>query len=245
MQRYYFTDNVPCSQSYGFSSSHVWVWELNHKESWVLKNWCFWTVVLEKTLERTDSLEKTQMMGKTKGKRRKSQLRMRWLDNITNSMDMNLSKLLEIVEDRGAWYATVHGVAKLHMTQQLNNRNNGISANIITSKLCGGSMNYLLVFKLLKKLNIHKTLWDSLYLSSAPHEVDAIWYEELTHWKRPWFWERLKSRGEGDNRGWDGWMTSLPQWTWVWASSRSWLWTGKSLVLQSMELQRVRHDWTT
>jgi len=68
-------------------------------------------------------------------------------------MDINLSKLLEIVEDRGAWYATVRGVAKLHMTQQLNNNsNNDISANIITLKLCGDSMNYLLLFKLLKNL---------------------------------------------------------------------------------------------
>ena len=83
---------------------------------------------------------------------------MRWLDNITNSMDINLSKLLEIVEDRGARYATVHGVAKLHMTQQLNNNSHDISANIITLKLCGDSMNYLFVFKLFKKLNIHKSL---------------------------------------------------------------------------------------
>ena len=84
---------------------------------------------------------------------------MRWLDRIINSVDMNLRKLWEIVEDRGAWYATVHGVAKLHMIQQLNNNsNNDISANIITLKLCGDSMNYLLMFNLLKKLNIHKSL---------------------------------------------------------------------------------------
>ena len=70
----------------------------------------------------------------------------------------------------------------------------------------------------------------------------ATWFEELTHWKRPWCWERLKAGGEGDDRGWDGWMSSLTWWTWVWASSRSWWWTG---VLQSMEWQRVRHDWVT
>ena len=62
--------------------------------------------------------------------------------------------------------------------------------------------------------------------------------------KRPWFWERLKA-GEGDDRGWDGWMASLTQWTWVWASSRSWWWTGKAGMLQSMESQRVAHDWVT
>ena len=66
-----------------------------------------------------------------------------------------------------------------------------------------------------------------------------------THWKRPWCWQRLKARGEGDERGWDGWMASPTQWTWVWASFGSWRWTGKPSVLQSMRSQRVRHDWAT
>ena len=72
----------------------------------------------------------------------------------------------------------------------------------------------------------------------------ATWFEELTHWKRPWCWERLKPGREGDNRGWDGWMPSPTGWTWVWASSWSW-WTGKPGVLQSMGLQRVGHNWAT
>ena len=69
--------------------------------------------------------------------------------------------------------------------------------------------------------------------------------EELTHWKRPWCWERLKVGGEGDNRGWDGWMASLTQWTWVWMDSRNWWWTGRPGVLRFMGLQSVGHDWVT
>ena len=67
----------------------------------------------------------------------------------------------------------------------------------------------------------------------------------MTHWKRPWCWERLKAGGEGDNRGWDDQMASPTWWTWIWASSRSWWWIGKPGVLQSMGSQRVRHDWVT
>ena len=73
----------------------------------------------------------------------------------------------------------------------------------------------------------------------------ATWCKELTLWKRLWCWERLKTGGEGADRGWDGWMASLTQWTWVWVSSGSWWWTGKPGVLQSMGSQRVRHDWVT
>jgi len=69
--------------------------------------------------------------------------------------------------------------------------------------------------------------------------------KELTPWKRPWCWEWLKVGREGDNRGWDGWMASLTEWTWVWASSRRWWRTGKPGVLQSMGLQRVGHNWAT
>ena len=73
----------------------------------------------------------------------------------------------------------------------------------------------------------------------------ATWCGELTHWKRPWCWEGLGVGVEGDDRGWDGWMASLTQYTWVWVNSESWWWTGRPGVLWFMGLQRVGHDWAT
>ena len=70
----------------------------------------------------------------------------------------------------------------------------------------------------------------------------ATWWEEPTHWKRPWCWERLRAEGEVSNRGWDGWMALLTRWTWVWANSGRWWRTRKPRVLQSMGLQRIRLD---
>ena len=72
-----------------------------------------------------------------------------------------------------------------------------------------------------------------------------IWCEELTHLNRPWCWERLRAGGEGDDRGWDGWMASPTQWTWVWVGSGSWWWRGMPGMLQFMGSQTGRHDWAT
>ena len=69
--------------------------------------------------------------------------------------------------------------------------------------------------------------------------------KELTRWKRPWCWEGLGAGGQGDDRGWDGWMPSLTRWAWVWVNSGSLWWTGRPGVLRFMGLQRVRHDWVT
>ena len=135
------------------------MWELDYKESWVLKNWCFWTVVLEKTLE--------------------------------SPLDC---KEIQPVHPKGDQPWVFIGRTDVE--------------------------------------------------AETPNTL-ATSCKELTHWKRPWCWERLKVGGEGDNRGWDCWMASPTQWTWVWVDSGSWWWTGRPGVLWFMGSQSVRHDWVT
>ena len=144
---------------YGFSSGHVWMWELDCAESWVPKSWCFWTVVLEKTLE--------------------------------SPLDC---KDIQPVHSEG------------------------------------------------------DQPWDFFGRNDAKAETPVLLAtscEELTHWKGLWSWEGLGAGGEGDDRGWDGWMASLTGWTWVWVNSGSQWWTGRPGVSQFMGSQRVGHDWAT
>ena len=89
-------------------------------------------------------------------------------------------------------------------------------------------------------LNIHWRDWCWSWNSNTL----ATWCKELTHWKRPWWWERLKAGGEVEDRGWDGWMASSTRWSWVWVDSGSWWWTGRPGV-QFMGSRRVGHDWAT
>ena len=164
-QRHHLANKDPSSQSYGFSSSHVWMWELHYKESWVLKNWCFWTVVLEKTLE--------------------------------SPLDC---KEIQPVHPKG---------------------------------------NQFWIF-------IGKTDAEAETPICWPPDAKnwLIWKEELTCWEeldagKDWRQEE-KGAIEDEMVGWHH-----HQWTWVWASSGSWWWTGRPGVLQSIELQRFGHDWVT
>ena len=103
-------------------------------------------------------------------------------------------------------------------------------------------------YKLLIPINVHPKGDQSCVFigrTDAEAEISILGPpHELTHWKRPWFWEGLGA-GEGDNRGWDGWMASPTRWAWVWVKSGSWWWTGRPGVLRFRGPQRVGHDWAT
>ena len=159
-EKHYFGNKDPSSQRSvcGFPSSHVWTWELDYKESRVSKNWCFWTMVLEKTLERPLDCKEIQPVNPT------------------------------------------------------------------------GNQPWIFIGR-----------------TDAEAEAPILWLPDAQNWLirkdsdagKDWRQE------EGDDRGWDGWMASPTQWTWIWASYGRWWRTGKPDVLQSMRLQRVGHDWET
>ena len=104
-----------------------------------------------------------------------------------------------------------------------------------------------LVTKICKEVQPVHPKGDQSWVFIGRTDVDALatWCEELTRLKRAWCWERLRAGGEGDARGWDGWMASPTRWTWVWVDSRRWWWTGSPGVLWFMGSQRVGHDWAT
>ena len=142
---------------YGFSCGHVWMRELDCKEGWALKNWCFWTVVLEKTLESP------------------------------------------------------------------------------------------LYCKEIQPVHSEDQSWVFIGRPDAKAETPVLWPPHAKSWLigKDWCWEGLGAGGEGDDRGWDGWIVSPPRWTWVWVNSGSWLSTGRPGVLQIIGSQKVRHDWVT
>ena len=136
-QRYHFANKYPYSQSYGFSNNYIQMWQLDHKEGWGLKNWCFWILMLEKTLQ--------------------------------NPLDCKKIKPVNPKENQP---------------------------------------------------------WIFIGRTEAEAKTPILWPSDVNkepiHWKRLWCWERLKSRREGDHRGWDGWMASPTRWAWVWANSGRW-----------------------
>ena len=139
------------------------MWALDYKESWELKNWCFWAMVLEKTLE----------------------------------------SLLDC-----------KGIQPVHPK---------------------GNQSWIFIGRTYAEA-------ETWILWPLDWKLIGKWVL-ATHWKRFWCWERLKTRREGNDRGWNGWMASPTGWTWVWVSSRSWWWTGKPDMLQSLGSQRVEHSW--
>ena len=157
-QRHHFTNKGSDSQSYGFSSSHVWMWELVCKEGWTLKNWCLWTVVLEKTL-----------------------------DSPLDSKEIK----------------PVH--PKRHQS------------------------------------------WIFIGRTDADAEVPILRPPDSKIWLlgKTLMLGKIEGRRRRGDRGWDGWMVSPTQWTWVWANYGRWWRTGKPGMLQSLESQRIKHDWAT
>ena len=216
-QRHYFVNKGLSSQSYGFSSSHVWMWELDYKEGWAPKNWCFWTVVLEKTLESPLDRKEIQPVH-PKGDQS-------WVFIERTDAEAETPKLWPpdvkgwlIGKDPDAgkdWRKEEKGTTE-DGHHWLNRHEFGYTPGV------GDGQEGLMC----------RCSW-------GHKESDMT---EQLNWTDAG--KELKAGGEGDNR-WNGWMVSLIRWTWVWVNSGSWWWTVRHGMLLSIGSQRVGHDWAT
>ena len=161
---------------------------------------------------------------------------------------------LENPMDRGTWWAAVHGswrirhnwATSLSLSCIGEGNGNPLQCSCLENPRDGEAW-WAAVYGVAQSRTRLKRLSsiDDIDIDHIHIHTHATSCEELTHWKRPWCWEGLGAGGEGDDRGWDGWMASLTGWTWVWVNSGSWWWTGRPGVLRFMGLQRVGHDWAT
>ena len=229
------------------------MFELDHKESWAPKYWCFWTVVLEKTpespLECKDikpvnpkGNQSWTFIGKTDTE---VEAPILWPPDVKNWLigknpdagkDWGQEEKGMTEDEMVGWHHWLDG----HEFEQAPGVDDGQGSLACFSPWSRKELDTT------EQLNwiFHCVYVTPLFLKKKILlEPLATWCEEPVLWERPWYWKGLKAGGKGDESGWDGWMASLTRWTWVWAGSGSWWWTGKPGVLQSMSRTCLSH-WT-